>query len=91
MVGEQVASWSSSNADALRVMADGADGAADALVKRYAKVSLTGTPGVYRVGLMVSVVLTITCVCLLRARVPVVRSMGIPVQAVLNVWRCIWI
>ncbi|HHW4677832.1 DUF2066 domain-containing protein [Xylella fastidiosa subsp. fastidiosa] len=79
--GEQVASWSSSNADALRVMADGADGAADALVKRYAKVPLTGTPGVYRVGingirsaddyLRVSAALQ---------RVPVVRSM-IPVKA----------
>ncbi|HHW4678060.1 MAG TPA: DUF2066 domain-containing protein [Xylella sp.] len=49
--GESVASWSSRDADALRVMADGADGAADALVKRYAKVPLTGTAGVYRVGI----------------------------------------
>ncbi|EWS79025.1 DUF2066 domain-containing protein [Xylella taiwanensis] len=79
--GERVASWSSSNGDALRVMADGADGAADALVKHYAKVPLTGTPGVYRVGingihsaddyLRVSAALQ---------RVPVVRSI-LPVKA----------
>lgn len=66
--GEQVASWSSGDADALRVMADGADGVADALVKRYAKVPLTGTPGSIELELMVSVVLTITCVCLLHCR-----------------------
>ncbi len=47
--GRELGRWSSSDADARRAMAAGADGAADALVKRYAKVVDTGPPGVYRV------------------------------------------
>jgi uncharacterized protein len=45
--GNVLASWSSTESDARRAMAAGADGAADALVKRYAKRVETGTPGVY--------------------------------------------
>ncbi|HZH43700.1 MAG TPA: DUF2066 domain-containing protein [Lysobacter sp.] len=41
--------WSVSKPDARQVMAAGADGAADALAKRYAKRSPTGTPGTYPV------------------------------------------
>lgn len=47
--GRELARWSTQDADARRAMAGGADGAADALVKRYAKVADTGTAGVYRV------------------------------------------
>lgn len=45
--GKVLSSWSNSAGDARRAMASGADGAADALVKRYAKRAETGTPGVY--------------------------------------------
>ncbi|WP_022974175.1 DUF2066 domain-containing protein, partial [Xanthomonas maliensis] len=47
--GTELASWSTSDGDARRAMAGGADGAADALVKRYAKRVDTGVPGIYRV------------------------------------------
>ncbi|PPU95364.1 DUF2066 domain-containing protein [Xanthomonas hyacinthi] len=47
--GKALSSWSVSDADARRAMAAGADGAADALVKRYAKAASTGPAGVYRV------------------------------------------
>jgi hypothetical protein len=47
--GRVLASWSSSDADARRAMAAGADGAAEALMKRYAKASPGGPPGTYRV------------------------------------------
>ncbi|MBD7923002.1 DUF2066 domain-containing protein [Xanthomonas sp. CFBP 8703] len=47
--GKTLSSWSVSDADARRAMAAGADGAADALVKRYAKAASTGPAGVYRV------------------------------------------
>lgn len=46
--GKVLSTWSTSDGDARRAMAGGADGAADALVKRYAKRVETGTPGVYR-------------------------------------------
>jgi hypothetical protein len=44
--------WSEDDADARRAMAAGADGAADALVKRYAKRGGpgAGTPGSYTVS-----------------------------------------
>ena len=44
-----LASWSQTGADARQLMAGGADGAADALMKRYAKRAPTGEPGAYRV------------------------------------------
>lgn len=47
--GKVLATWSSSDGDARRAMAGGADGAADALVKRYAKRGAAGLPGTYRV------------------------------------------
>ncbi|MFT3763424.1 MAG: DUF2066 domain-containing protein [Pseudoxanthomonas sp.] len=48
--GKVLSNWSTSHGDARQAMASGADGAADALVKRYAKRAATmGPPGVYRV------------------------------------------
>lgn len=47
--GKLLASWSVDNPDARQAMANGADGAADALVKRYAKQAVGGAPGTYRV------------------------------------------
>lgn len=48
--GKVLASWSQTGADARQLMAGGADGAADALMKRYAKRAPTGEPGLYRVA-----------------------------------------
>ncbi|GAB2503818.1 DUF2066 domain-containing protein [Pseudoxanthomonas sangjuensis] len=48
--GKVLSTWSNSHADARQAMAAGADGAADALVKRYAKAGATlGEAGTYRV------------------------------------------
>src|SRR3546814_1118612 len=47
--GRVLSKWSDSKSDARRAMASGADGAADALTKRYAKSSPAGPPGKYRV------------------------------------------
>jgi hypothetical protein len=48
--GKVLSRWSTDSADARRAMAGGADGAADALVKRYAKRGPgVGTPGAYRI------------------------------------------
>lgn len=48
--GKVLSRWSTENADARRAMSGGADGAADALVRRYAKRgSGGGTPGTYTV------------------------------------------
>ena len=41
--------WSSENANVRVAMAAGADGAADALVKRYARATETGPGGSYRI------------------------------------------
>ena len=41
--------WTNNENDARRAMASGADGAADALVRRYAKALPSGSPGVHRV------------------------------------------
>src|SRR3546814_17611893 len=46
--GRVLSKWSDSKSDARRAMASGADGAADALTKRYAKRSPAGPPGTYR-------------------------------------------
>jgi len=48
--GKVLSRWSESGANARQVMATGADGTADALMKRYAKAPETGPPGVYRVA-----------------------------------------
>jgi hypothetical protein len=48
--GEVLATWTNSHADARRAMASGADGAADALSKKYAKIGApVDPPGAYRV------------------------------------------
>ncbi len=47
--GKVLSTWSSSDGDARRAMAGGADGAADALVKRYAKRGAAGPAGTYRI------------------------------------------
>ncbi|MDQ3206616.1 MAG: DUF2066 domain-containing protein [Pseudomonadota bacterium] len=47
--GRVLSRWSDSGADARRVMATGAEGAADALTERYAKRESAGPPGRYRV------------------------------------------
>ena len=47
--GRVLSRWTSSERDARRAMAAGADGAADALVARYAKAPELGPPGQYRV------------------------------------------
>jgi hypothetical protein len=47
--GKVLATSSSDNADARQAMATGADVAADALVKRYAKQAVGGQPGTYRI------------------------------------------
>ena len=47
--GRVLSRWTTSDRDARRAMAAGADGAADALVERYAKAPVLGPPGQYRV------------------------------------------
>ncbi|WP_324288230.1 DUF2066 domain-containing protein [Pseudoxanthomonas sp. SL93] len=47
--GKVLAKWSVSDPDARRAMSAGADGAADALVKRYGKRGSAGPAGTYRV------------------------------------------
>lgn len=46
--GKVLSHWQSRDADARRAMAAGADGAADALARRYAKVSPDAAPGQFR-------------------------------------------
>lgn len=48
--GKVLSRWSSSDRNARRAMADGADGAADALAARYAKAAPIGEPGHYTVA-----------------------------------------
>lgn len=48
--GRVLSRWSETGADARRVMASGANGAADALTRRYAKRAPAGPPGAYRVA-----------------------------------------
>ena len=50
--GRVLAQWTDRHADARRAMAGGADGAADALFKRYAKAGTGGTPGTYRIRVL---------------------------------------
>jgi hypothetical protein len=47
--GRVLSKWSGNEGDARQAMANGADGAADALMKKYAKRSAAGQPGKYRV------------------------------------------
>ena len=48
--GKVLDRWSSADRSARRAMAGGADGAANALARRYAKAEPLGEPGVYRVA-----------------------------------------
>lgn len=48
--GKVLSNWSESGANARQLLATGADGAADALTKRYAKRPETGPAGTYRVA-----------------------------------------
>lgn len=47
--GKVLSNWSQTGTDPRQLMASGADGAADALMKRYAKRVVAGQPGSYRV------------------------------------------
>lgn len=47
--GRVLSTWTSQEIDARRAMAAGADGAADALTRKYARRSASGTPGVQRI------------------------------------------
>ncbi len=47
--GKVIGNWQTSSADARRAMAGGADGAADALYRRYARAGSGGTSGTFRV------------------------------------------
>ena len=48
--GRELGRWTTRDGDARRAMAGGADGAADALVKRYAKAPVAGEAGTYRIA-----------------------------------------
>ena len=50
--GKVLSTWQTKHPDARRAMAGGADGAADALFKRYAKAGSGGPPGRYRVRIL---------------------------------------
>lgn len=79
--GRELAAWTTRDGDARRAMAGGADGAADALVKRYARVQEVGAEGSYRIRVSgihsADDYLRVTAA--LQA-LPVVRSI-VPVQA----------
>ncbi len=48
--GRELSKWTTRDGDARRAMAGGADGAADALVRRYAKAPPAGAAGTYRIA-----------------------------------------
>lgn len=50
--GKTLSTWQTTHADARRAMAGGADGAADALFRRYAKAGSGGPAGTYRVRIL---------------------------------------
>lgn len=50
--GKTLSRWQTTHADARRAMAGGAEGAADALFKRYAKAGSGGPAGIYRVRIL---------------------------------------
>ena len=50
--GKVLSKWTTNSADARRAMSGGADGAADALFKRYAKSGSSGPPGRFRVRIV---------------------------------------
>ncbi|MGB3392304.1 MAG: DUF2066 domain-containing protein, partial [Stenotrophomonas sp.] len=79
--GRELASWTTRDGDARRTMAGGADGAADALVKRYAKAAVAGAAGTYRIRIsgIRSAADYLRVAAALQA-IPVVRAI-VPVQA----------
>lgn len=50
--GKTLSTWQTKHGDARRAMAGGADGAADALFRRYAKAGSGGPPGTFRVRIL---------------------------------------
>ncbi len=79
--GRELSKWTTRDSDARRAMVGGADGAADALVRRYAKAPVSGAAGVYRI--VVSGIGSADDYLRLAAalqRVPVVKSI-VPVHA----------
>ncbi|MCL7713053.1 DUF2066 domain-containing protein [Stenotrophomonas mori] len=80
--GRELGRWSTRDSDARRAMAGGADGAAEALVKRYAKVPEAGPAGVYRVAITglrsaddyLRVAATLQSLAVVRSIVPVQAS-----------------
>ena len=50
--GKVLSKWTTNSPDARRAMSGGADGAADALFRRYAKSSSSGPPGRFRVRVL---------------------------------------
>jgi len=50
--GKVLSKWTTNSPDARRAMAGGADGAANALFKRYAKAGSSGAPGRFRVRIL---------------------------------------
>ncbi|WP_269790410.1 DUF2066 domain-containing protein [Stenotrophomonas sp. Iso1] len=79
--GRELSKWTTQDGDARRAMAAGADGAADALVRRYAKVPVSGAAGTYRI--VVSGINSADDYLRLASALqsnPVVKSM-VPVQA----------
>ena len=50
--GKVLSTWQTTHVDARRAMAGGADGAADALFRRYAKAGSGGVPGGHRVRIL---------------------------------------
>ncbi|WP_303749161.1 DUF2066 domain-containing protein [Stenotrophomonas pigmentata] len=79
--GRELSKWTTTDGDARRAMIGGADGAADALVRRYAKAPVGGAAGVYRI--VVSGIRSADDYLRLAAtlqRVAVVKSI-VPIQA----------
>ncbi len=80
--GRELAKWTTRDGDARRAMAGGADGAADALVKRYAKAPVAGAAGTYRIRVSgirsaadyLRVAATLQSVAVVRSIVPVQAS-----------------
>ena len=79
--GRELSRWTTRDGDARRAMAGGADGAADALVKRYAKAVMAGAAGTYRIRIngIRSAADYLRVSAVLQA-VPVVKAI-VPVQA----------
>ncbi len=79
--GRELSRWTTRDGDARRAMAGGADGAADALVKRYAKAVMAGAAGTYRIRIngIRSAADYLRVSAALQA-VPVVKAI-VPVQA----------